>query len=336
MKIMIYALREDERAIVARQLDNAPAGVDTTQAVLTLETARELQGYEAVCITTPCKITGEVAEELGRRGVKYVLARSAGYDHIDLAALAAQGIRAANVPVYSISAVPEFTVLLVLSLLRGLRSCVEKTARRDFTLGGVPGIELSTQTVGVIGTGQIGRETIRLLAGFGCRLLAFSPTQYEEVKGAARYCSLQELYGQSDIILYHCPVNADTRHMVDDAAIMQMKRGVMLVNTSRGELFDFPAILRGLMNGRVGALATDVYEGEVRFFRQDHAGRPLEDPVLEALLSLPQVLLTPHMAFFTRQSVENLMAKSMKNLRDFLETGACPHELFAGKKENRG
>ncbi|MGO5208438.1 NAD(P)-dependent oxidoreductase [Bacillota bacterium LCP21S3_A4] len=332
-KAVMYGLRPDEVPLLQKELEELrrrgqELEIITTPEYLTKDNTSLAEGADAVLIVAACKITEEVAEGLHRAGVRYILTRSTGFDQISKEAIRKFGIRAANVPVYSINAVPEFTVLLMLSLVRKWKTMEKKLSHQDFTLQGVQGKELGSMTLGLFGTGKLGIKTAEILHAMGCTILASSPHEKEEAKPYVTYTTQEEVFRKADLLFFHCVLNDATRQMVNRESIAKMKDGVYLVNTARGGLVDFEAVLDGLKSGKIAGFASDVYDKEAPFIRKDLTGEKLEDPVLAELLSREDVILTPHVAFFTETSVSNLIRLSLESLIEFETTGTCEREVY--------
>ncbi|CCX63417.1 d-lactate dehydrogenase [Firmicutes bacterium CAG:791] len=332
-KAVMYGLRPDEVPLLQKELEELRGRgqeleIITTPEYLTKDNTSLAEGADAVLIVAACKITEEVAEGLHRAGVRYILTRSTGFDQISKEAIRKFGIRAANVPVYSTNAVPEFTVLLMLSLVRKWKTMEKKLSHQDFTLQGVQGKELGSMTLGLFGTGKLGIKTAEILHAMGCTILASSPHEKEEAKPYVTYTTQDEVFRKADLLFFHCVLNDATRQMVNRESIAKMKNGVYLVNTARGGLVDFEAVLDGLKSGKIAGFASDVYDKEAPFIRKDLTGEKLEDPVLAELLSREDVILTPHVAFFTETSVSNLIRLSLESLIEFETTGTCEREVY--------
>lgn len=332
-KAVMYGLRPDEVPLLQKELEELrrrgqELEIITTPEYLTKDNTSLAEGADAVLIVAACKITEEVAEGLHRAGVRYILTRSTGFDQISREAIRKFGIRAANVPVYSTNAVPEFTVLLMLSLVRKWKTMEKKLSHQDFTLQGVQGKELGSMTLGLFGTGKLGIKTAEILHAMGCTILASSPHEKEEAKPYVTYTTQDEVFRKADLLFFHCVLNDATRQMVNRESIAKMKDGVYLVNTARGGLVDFEAVLDGLKSGKIAGFASDVYDKEAPFIRKDLTGEKLEDPVLAELLSREDVIITPHVAFFTETSVSNLIRLSLESLIEFETTGTCEREVY--------
>jgi D-lactate dehydrogenase len=234
-----------------------------------------------------------------------------------------------RVPAYSPYAVAEHTIALMLALNRKLHRAYNRVREGNFALDGLVGFDMHDKTVGVIGTGQIGTVVARILTGFGCPTLAFDPFPNATCRSlGVRYVELNELFAQSDVISLHCPLTPENKHIINDAAIGRMKKGVMLVNTSRGALLDTVAIIEGLKNGTIGYLGLDVYEEEEEIFFEDRSGLILSDDVFARLLTFPNVIITGHQAFFTREALSNIAATTIENITKFEKNQ--PLEKLAG------
>jgi D-lactate dehydrogenase len=264
-------------------------------------------------------------------GTSLIALRSAGFNHVDLEAADALGLVVARVPAYSPHAVAEHALALVLALNRKIFRAYNRVREGNFSLEGLLGFDLHGKTVGVIGTGKIGLIFARTMRGLGCRVLAFDPYPSAEAEGVVEYVSRAALYAESDVISLHCPLTPETHHLIDDDAIEAMKPGVMLVNTSRGQLVDTRAVIEGLKRGRIGHLALDVYEEEEDLFFQDLSDRVIRDDVFSRLLTFPNVLITGHQGFFTEEAVTNIAETTLANVTAF-ETGAGTlHRVTAAK-----
>ena len=326
MKPTVYCIRDDEAGLFRTKAEELGVELELTPRRLTEETAQAARGSDAVAIVTSCRVDGPTAAALQDAGVKYVLTRGTGFDHIDLAAAAMHGLRCANVPVYSRSAVSEYAVMAVLALLRRIKGELRKVDGYDFELPLAPARELGSLPVGVFGTGRIGSRTARLLHAFGCRVLAYTPHPRAGLAGIVEYVSAEDLFRSADVIVFHCALTDATRGIVSRSTLAQMKDGVYLVNAARGELMDFAAVLDALKSDKVAGLATDVYPNDASFVRRNMAGSEL-DRLLTELVSMDNVIVTPHIAFYTDTAVEGIVTQTLANLMSFADTGACPNEL---------
>ncbi|WP_252091736.1 2-hydroxyacid dehydrogenase [Pseudomonas sp. MWU13-3659] len=282
---------------------------------LTLDTAPLAQGFDVVCAFINDELDAQVLERLAAGGTRLVALRSAGYNHVDLAAAKRLGLAVARVPAYSPHAVAEHAVALILALNRRLHRAYNRTREGDFTLHGLTGFDLHGKTVGVVGTGQIGAAFARIMAGFGCQLLAYDPYPNPELLAlGACYLELPELLRESRIISLHCPLTEHTRHLINARSLAQLQPGAMLINTGRGALVDTPALVDALKSGQLGYLGLDVYEEEAQLFFEDRSDLPLQDDVLARLLTFPNVIVTAHQAFLTREALDAIAGTTLDNI----------------------
>jgi D-lactate dehydrogenase len=285
---------------------------------LTDETVRLADGFDAVCAFVNDQVDAGVVEALAGGGTEIILLRSAGFNHVDLRAAAERGLTVARVPAYSPYAVAEHAMGLVLTLNRKFHRAHARVREGNFALDGLLGFDLHGKTMGVVGTGKIGTIFTRIAAGFGCRVLAHDPYPNEEVEGlGARYVEMGEIFGEADIIALHLPLTPETHHLVDGDAVARMKEGVMLINTSRGGLVDTRAVIEGLKSGRIGSLGLDVYEEEADLFFEDLSGTVIQDDVFARLLTFPNVLVTGHQGFFTREALAAIAGTTLGNATAF-------------------
>jgi len=296
---------------------------------LTALTAPLAAGYPAVCAFVNDRLDGEVLELLAGAGTRLVALRSAGFNHVDVEAAKRLGLTVSRVPAYSPHAVAEHTVALILALNRKICRAHARVRDGNFALDGLLGFDMHGRTVGIVGTGKIGAIVARILAGFGCRLLAHDLVPNAEcLELGARYVPLDTLFAEADIITLHAPLTPATRHLVDARAVDQMQPGVMLVNTGRGALVDTPAVIAGLKRGQIGALALDVYEEEEGLFFQDFSTQVIQDDVFARLLTFPNVLITGHQGFFTREALRAIAATTLENLSAFERGERSGRELY--------
>ncbi|WP_128610255.1 2-hydroxyacid dehydrogenase [uncultured Pseudomonas sp.] len=284
-------------------------------ARLTADTAPLAQGFDVVCPFINDELDATVLQCLARGGTRLVALRSAGYNHVDLAAAKRLGIDVVRVPAYSPQAVAEHAVALILALNRRLHRAYNRTREGDFTLHGLTGFDLHGKTVGVVGTGQIGAAFARIMAGFGCQLLAYDPCPDPQLEAlGVRYMSLPALLGQARIISLHCPLTPGTRHLINAQSLAHLQPGAMLINTGRGALVDTPALLDALKSGQLGYLGLDVYEEEAKVFFEDRSDLPLQDDVLARLLTFPNVIVTAHQAFLTHEALQAIAQTTLENI----------------------
>lgn len=298
---------------------------------LTPESARLAEGAKAVCAFVNDDLSEPVLRALSEQGTKLIAMRCAGYNNVDLAAAAALGIAVGRVPAYSPHAVAEHALALIMTLNRKTHRAYNRVRDGNFALDGLLGFDLAGKTAGVVGTGLIGAVLTRILTGFGCRVLAADPFPNPDCLAlGVEYVPVDELFARSDVITLQCPLTPETHHLVNDAAIAMMKRGVMIVNTSRGAIIDTRAAIRGLKTGVIGGLALDVYEEESGIFFEDLSGQILRDDVLARLMTFPNVLITAHQGFFTREALAGIAETTTLNLNAFETTGVSAHPVPAG------
>ena len=289
---------------------------------LTLETAALAAGHEAVCAFVNDRLDRPVLQRLAEGSTRLIALRSAGFNHVDLTAARDLDLTIVRVPAYSPYAVAEHAAGLVLALNRKLHRAYNRVREGNFALDGLVGFDLHGRTVGVVGTGKIGAVFARIMAGFGCRLLAFDPEPNPECQAfGVEYVGLMDLFAGSDIIALHCPLTPHTYHLINDEALARMRRGVMLINTSRGGLIDTQAVIEGLKSGKIGYLGLDVYEEEADLFFEDLSGKVIRDDIFARLLTFPNVLITGHQGFFTAEALERIAATTLANITAF-EMGA--------------
>ena len=320
MRMMLFSSRPyDVESFHLAQAEGAPAGfgeIELTfrEARLDESTAVLAEGVDVVCPFVNDMADAAVIRQLAAGGTRLLALRSAGFNHVDVGAAADAGITVVRVPAYSPYAVAEHAVGMILTLNRKLHRANNRTRESDFSLNGLLGFDLHGKTVGVIGTGTIGRVFARIMASFGMTLLAHDPFEHPDVVAlGGRYTSLDELLAASDIVSLHCPLMPDTRHLINSTSLASMKRGAMLINTSRGGLVDSQAVLEALKAGQLGHLGLDVYEEEGALFFEDHSDELLLDDVLARLLGFPNVLITAHQAFFTREALAQIASTTMIN-----------------------
>ena len=283
------------------------------------------KGCDAVCVFVNDTVNAAVIDRLYQHGVKIIALRSAGYNNVDVHAAFGK-IHVVHVPAYSPYAVAEHAIALLLTSVRRIHKAYNRTREFNFSLNGLTGFDFHGKTVGVIGTGKIGRIFIDICRGFGMNVIAYD--LYPAKNSDIEYVSLDELFGRSDIISLHCPLTAETRHLIDASAIEKMKKGVVIVNTSRGGLIDAEALLEGIKARKVGAACLDVYEEEADIFFEDRSGHILNDDLLSRLISMPNVIVTSHQAFLTEEALNNIAETTVSNILSYFNnSGICDNEL---------
>lgn len=328
MRVAVFSAKPyDERSLAA-----AAAGSDLEltflEARLSVSTAPLSQGFDVVCAFVNDDLSAGVLLRLKDGGVRLIALRSAGFNHVDLEAARSVGLTVVRVPAYSPQSVAEHTVALILALDRKIHRAHARVREGNFALEGLLGFDVGSRTVGIVGTGKIGVTVARLLTGFGCRLIGFDVTENPEATELGlEYVPLEDLFRQSDIITLHTPLTPDTHHLIDAFAIAIMKRGVMIINTSRGALVDTTAVIEGLKAGKIGHLGLDVYEEEGDLFFEDLSDRVITDDVFSRLLTFPNVLITGHQAFFTAEALAAIAETTIANIVAFAAGESSGNEL---------
>lgn len=332
MQIAVFSTRPyDRRFLDAANLASAHE-LRYLEARLDPSTVAAAAGAEAVCAFVNDDLGAEVLAQLRDRGVRLVVLRSAGFNHVDLEAAARLGLAVGRVPEYSPHAVAEHTVALLLTLNRRTHRAHARVREGNFALDGLLGVDLFGKTVGVVGTGKIGACFARIMAGFGCRLLGSDLQANADCSALGmRYVPLEELLRASDVISLHCPLTPATRHLIDDEALATIKPGAMLLNTSRGGVIDTAAVISSLKDGRLGSLGIDVYEEEADLFFRDLSDVVLRDDVFARLLTFPNVLITGHQAFFTVEALTAIAETTLDNVDAFVATGRPRHPVGVEK-----
>ena len=274
-----------------------------------------VDGATAICAFVNDKLNAEVLRVLAGKGVRYIALRSAGFNNVDLDAAKKHGFRICRVPAYSPEAVAEHALAMIQTLNRKTHKAYNRVREHNFALNGLMGFNIHGKTIGIMGTGNIGRAFARIMRGFGCTLIAYDVQESEELKAfGVQYLPLNEVFAQSDVLSLHVPLLESTRHMVNADTLKHMKPGVMIINTSRGGLIDSPAVLEGLRSKHIGYLGIDVYEQEDKLFFRDLSHTIIDDDTIQLLMSFPNVLVTGHQAFFTAEALEEIAVTTLQNL----------------------
>ncbi len=291
---------------------------------LSVDTVNLASGYDAVCVFVNDAVDAAVIDALSESGVKLIALRCAGYNNVDIEHAYGK-IHVVRVPAYSPYAVAEHAMALLLTSIRRIHKAFIRTRDHNFSLSGLTGFDLHGKTVGVVGTGKIGRIFIDICKGFGMNVIAYD--KFPAKDSGIDYVSLDEIWERADIISFHCPLTDETKHMVNRDSIAKMKKGVVIVNTSRGALIDSEALLDGIKERQVGAACLDVYEEESDVFFHDFSGHIIEDDTLARLISMPNVIVTSHQAFLTQEALSNIANTTLSNVRQFMSEGRCDNEL---------
>jgi D-lactate dehydrogenase len=332
MRVTVFSTKPYDREFLDEANKDGTHELIYSESRLTPASALVAGNATAVCAFVNDQIDGPVLKVLSQQGTRLVALRCAGFNNVDLVAARDLGIAVARVPEYSPYAVAEHTITLILALNRKIHRAYARVREGNFSLNGLLGFDVKGRTIGIIGTGKIGTAFARIMTGFGCRIVAADPMPNAECErlGVA-YCSVHELLAQADIISLHCPLTPQTHHLIDADAIDRMKRGVMLVNTSRGGVIDTRAVIKGLKSGRVGSLGLDVYEEEADLFFENLSDKVILDDVFARLLSFPNVLITGHQGFFTLEAMRAIAETTIANITNFERHGQARHTVSIEK-----
>lgn len=330
MRVLIYSMKDFERPYL-EEANVREHDLIMTNERLTVETAMLAKDCEAVCIFTADDASAPVLRKLSQQGVKYIAVRAAGYDNVDVHAAAELHLKVANVPAYSPFAIAEHAVSMMLALNRKTVVASKQVQQYNFTLHNLIGFDMRRKTVGIIGTGKTGEAVASILNGFGCRLLGYDVRKNKDLaeRFGLQYTDLTTICREADIITIHTNLNANTKYLISKDLIATMKRGVMLINTARGGLVNANDVADALEDGHIGYFGMDVYENEQGVFFNDLRGKKMEDKLLCRLLRLPNVLITPHQAFATREALANIAETTFYNLHCWRKKQPCKNELAA-------
>lgn len=319
MKVAVFSSKSYDREYLNRFNDNRhvltyfETALDARTTNLTLE-------YEAVCIFVNDKVDRQTLEQLAENGVKIIALRCAGFNNVDLSAAEDKGVQVVRVPAYSPHAVAEHAVALILTLSRKTHKAFNRIREGNFSLEKLVGFNLFEKTVGVVGTGQIGKIFCEVMLGFGCKVLAYDLQESEELKTKGiDYCSFEELVRNSDIISLNCPLTPKTHHLIDKEVFSKIKPGAMIINTGRGAVIKTSDAIEALKSGKLGYLGMDVYEQEENLFFRDLSESIIPDEQILQLITFPNVLITSHQGFFTHEALTEIAMTTLQNLSDFEE-----------------
>ncbi len=329
MKVSVFSTKPYDR----RFLEEANTGhvFEFHDFRLEFDTAGVAAGNEAVCPFINDDLSTPTLEKLHGIGIRLVALRSAGFNNVNLETAAKLGIKVLRVPAYSPYAVAEHALALLMTLNRKTHRAYNRVREGNFSLDGLLGFDVNGKTVGIIGTGKIGMLFARILSGMGCRVLGSDPFPHDAFRAVGEYVSLDDLYAASDIISLHCPLTPESHRLINRESLKKTKRGLVLINTSRGALVDTEAAIEALKSGHLSALGLDVYEKEEELFFEDLSDTIIQDDVLQLLLSFPNVIVTSHQAFFTDTALTNIAQTTIQNLDDFAAGRASPNEVHFKK-----
>ncbi len=324
VKILFYDTKPYDKKLFEDYNKNYGFEIKYLETKLNSETAPLAAGYDAVCIFVNDIADKETLETLKNCGVKLLVLRCAGFNNVDIQNLP-EGLKVVRVPRYSPYAVAEHAVALLLSVDRKIYKSYQRTKKYNFTLNGLLGFDIHGKTIGVIGTGKIGKVFIQIMKGFGTEVLAYDVYQDKEAEKELgfRYVDLDELYAKSDIISLHCPLTKENENMINKESMSKMKDGVYIINTSRGKLINSDDLIKALSSEKIGGVGLDVFDDEGDFFLNDMSNSYYRSPELSILLSMPNVVITSHQAFFTKEALNKIGQVTMDNIKSFFETGEC-------------
>lgn len=317
MKVAVFSSKPYDEEYLSRA-NNSRHDLEFHAVSLSARTAILAQGCSAVCCFVNDYLSADVLSLLAEMRISFVALRCAGFNQVDLVAAKKLGIKVARVPEYSPHAVAEHALGLILMLNRNLHRAYHRVRENDYSLNGLMGFDLVDKTIAVIGTGKIGQVFAQIMLGIGCKVIAFDPTPNPTlIAKGVRYLPLTDIWPQADIISLHCPLNPSTQHLINAQSIAQLKTGAMLINTGRGGLIDTPAVVEGLKRKKIGYLGLDVYEEEGELFFEDNSNELLQDDTFARLLTFPNVVITGHQAFFTREAMTAISAITLTNIDNF-------------------
>ena len=328
MKIAFFDSKSYDKPSFDRYSAENGITVKYFETKLNEDTVYLARGYDAVCVFVNDDVNSKVIDRLCEMGIKIIALRCAGFNNVDIR-YAYEKIHVLRVPAYSPYAVAEHAIAMLLTSVRRIHKAYIRSRDFNFSLNNLTGFDLYGKTVGVIGTGKIGKVFVNICRGFGMKVLAYDKYPAEEIADGknVRYTTLPELLRESDIISLHCPLTEETHYIINEKALNECKKGVVIINTSRGALVDAEALLKAIKSRKVGAACLDVYEEESDLFFEDNSGHILEDDTLARLISMPNVLVTSHQAFLTQEALDNIAETTINNIVTFLQNGQCPNEL---------
>lgn len=333
MKIAFFDAKGYDKPGFDKYSENAGIKIKYFETKLSEDTVNLAQGYDGVCVFVNDTVNKSVIDRLYEYGIKFIALRCAGYNNVDIQYCYGK-IHVFHVPAYSPYAVAEHAIAMLLTSIRRIHKAYIRTRDFNFSLQNLDGFDLHGKTVGVVGTGKIGQCFINICRGFGMNVLCFD--KYPNEKLGVQYVSLDEIFEKCDIISLHCPLTDETKYMINKNSIEKMKKGIVIINTSRGALIDTDALIEGIKARKVGAACLDVYEEESDFFFRDFSGHIVEDDTLARLISMPNVIVTSHQAYLTKEALDNIAETTVTNIVTFTQKGTCENELcyHCGKIDN--
>jgi len=324
VKVAFFDAKEYDIDSFNKANDTGDISISFFETRLTEDTVKLSEGFDVVCVFVNDTVNAKVIDGLVKNGVKLIALRCAGYNNVDIE-YAFGKIHVVRVPAYSPYAVAEHAMALLLTSVRRIHKAFNRTKDFNFSLSGLTGFDLHGKTVGVVGTGKIGRIFIDICRGFGMNIIAYD--KFPAKDSGIEYVDLDTLWAMSDIISFHCPLTDENKHMVNADTIQKMKKGVVLINTSRGALIDANALVDGIKDRRIGAACLDVYEEESNVFFHDFSGHIVDDDTLARLISMPNVIVTSHQAFLTNEALSNIADVTLSNIKELFGNETCSNEI---------
>jgi len=328
MKIAVFSTKSYDQAYFDNYNEAFNFEFSYFETSLNCDTARLAQGFDVVCVFVNDTVNEEAIRILADFGVGLIALRCAGFNNVDVEAAKTHKIKVVRVPAYSPEAVAEHAMALILTLNRKTHKAYNRVREGNFSLKNLMGFSLKNKTVGIIGTGQIGETFCKLIKGFGSHIVAFDIVENQNlVELGVNYLSLDNLFATADIISLHCPLNEHTKHLINIDSISKMKKGVMIINTSRGALIKTADVIEGLIERKIGYLGIDVYEQEENIFFEDLSEHIIDDEFIRRLMSFPNVLITSHQAFFTKEAMDEIITTTLENIKSYAEGKALDNEV---------
>jgi D-lactate dehydrogenase len=328
MKVAVFSTKSYDRTFFDAANQNHPHELVFFEPRLTADTAKLAAGFPAVCAFIHDHLDESALKILSSQGTHLIALRAAGFNNVDLAIAQQLGLTVVRVPAYSPYAIAEHAVGLILMLNRKLHRAYNRTRDDNFALAGLLGFDLHGSTVGIIGTGKIGFCFAKIMNGFGCNLLAYDVSQNPAcLELGVKYVELPELLSASDVVSLHCPLMPETHHLINPESLQHLKPGAMLINTSRGGLIDTRAVIQAIKSGTIGTFGTDVYEEEENLFFEDRSDTIIQDDTFQLLQSFPNVVITAHQGFFTRNALQEIAETTLANITNFAEGRPCPNAI---------
>jgi len=327
MNVAVFSTKSYDKDFLNKL--NATHHITFFETSLTPLTVNLCKGFNAICVFVNDKVDEQVINKLSEYGVQLIALRCAGFNNVDLIAAKQKNIKVVRVPSYSPQAVAEHAVALILTLSRKIHKVYNRVRESNFSLERLTGFNLHQKTVGVIGTGQIGTAFCNIMLGFGCKVIAYDITENQDLKQkGVLYASFEDVIKTADIVSLHCPLTPSTKYMINESVINKMKKGVVLINTSRGALINTKDVIQALKNEQIGYLGIDAYEQEEHLFFKDLSEKIIQDDVIERLMSFHNVIITPHQGFFTNEALEQIAVTTINSLSDFENNLPLQHQVL--------